>query len=245
MPNVFDVDDWWDEGEMWCGLHAALDPVRVPFLRHALDDLESPRVLDVGCGGGFLLRALAELGAAPVGVDVAAAALRAAASVTSALVRADGARLPFANASFDAVLLSEVLEHVAEPERVLREAGRVVRAGGIILVTVPNRTLLSRAALIDLAQRFPPTRVLPEDLHHWHRFVRPGELTAWLAAAGCSVETVQGVGLRLRHAPAAALSWWRLKRGRASYAEAGRSIPLAPVRSAALAYMVRARRHAT
>ena len=244
MPTVFDVDNWWDEEQMWCGLHAALDPVRVPFLVGALEGMALPRVLDVGCGGGFLLRALAEHDARPIGVDVSAQALEAASAVTGALIRADGARLPFASDSFDGVVLSEVLEHVPDPMALILEAARITRHGGVLMTSVPNRTLRSRLALIDLAQRFPVTRVLPRDLHEWARFIRPRELIDRLEGAGFRVEAVQGIGIPLRRLPSAAVAWSKLRRGATTFAAAGRTMRLGPVRSTALAYMVRARRHA-
>jgi len=52
-------------------------------------------------------------------------------------VQADAARTPFADGCFDAVICSELLEHVPEPGRVLSEAGRVLRPGGVLLVCVP------------------------------------------------------------------------------------------------------------
>ena len=52
-------------------------------------------------------------------------------------VYADLRRLPVADESFDVVLCTQVLEHIAEPERVLREAQRILRPGGLAVVTVP------------------------------------------------------------------------------------------------------------
>lgn len=52
-------------------------------------------------------------------------------------VVADNARLPFPDASFDAILCTEVLEHVPEPIAVVREMARILRAGGQLLLTAP------------------------------------------------------------------------------------------------------------
>jgi SAM-dependent methyltransferase len=90
------------------------------------------RLLDVGCGpGGVLERLAGELGRAPVGVDLNQDFLRRARAVAYA-ARADGAALPFADGSFDFVLLRLVLRHTPQRERLLAEAARVVRIGGTV-----------------------------------------------------------------------------------------------------------------
>jgi SAM-dependent methyltransferase len=82
------------------------------------------RVLDIGCGSGLLSRLLmAERPDAHiVGVDVVPAA-----ECRIAVERYDGHRLPFADKSFDAALLVDVLHHTFDPEPLLREAARVTR----------------------------------------------------------------------------------------------------------------------
>jgi SAM-dependent methyltransferase len=98
------------------------------------------RVLDVGCGVGGNQAALAELGLTAFGIDVSETALkelRATHPGTHAAA-ADGARLPFADGAFDGAVVTEVLEHVSDPGRVLREVARVVRPGGALFVTSPN-----------------------------------------------------------------------------------------------------------
>ncbi|WP_294172847.1 class I SAM-dependent methyltransferase [uncultured Sphingomonas sp.] len=99
------------------------------------------RSLEVGYGGGGLLRRLARLRPARlVGVDVSAAVPRQIAGAE--LVRAEAAALPFADRSFDAVVSVSVLHFWLRLEPVLAEFGRVLRAGGrLVLVFEPPEAL--------------------------------------------------------------------------------------------------------
>jgi SAM-dependent methyltransferase len=106
------------------------------------------RVLDVGCGAAPGLRYLGERGVSAVGVDVSAAALAAARQIlpNARLVRCDLDRgLPFVPGDFDLVLMSEVVEHVADLPLVLREVRRVLRPGGALVLTTPNLWDVRRA----------------------------------------------------------------------------------------------------
>jgi SAM-dependent methyltransferase len=101
------------------------------------------RVLDIGCAFGFGSAAILARGPSArviVGVerdpDLLARAHRQFPWL--AMIDADAGELPVADSSTDAVLLLDVIEHVAAPERVLAEAHRVLRPGGTIIVSVPH-----------------------------------------------------------------------------------------------------------
>lgn len=110
------------------------------------------RALDLGCGGGRHAFALFRRGVDVVALDLSAsdvaevnqmlAAMRLAGEVPghtqAAAMRGDARKLPFPDGAFDAVVLSEVLEHIPEDRRVIAEATRVLRPGGTIAVTVPR-----------------------------------------------------------------------------------------------------------
>jgi 2-polyprenyl-6-hydroxyphenyl methylase / 3-demethylubiquinone-9 3-methyltransferase len=100
------------------------------------------RLLDMGCGQGFYLPLYARLGLVATGVEPdpapRAEASRKAAALGFSVVDAQGECLPFADASFEAVVMSEVLEHLPDPSLALAEAARVLVPGGLLLVTVPH-----------------------------------------------------------------------------------------------------------
>lgn len=106
----------------------------VRFLRAHMPRF-SGAVLDVGCGEMPFRDALPE-GVKYVGIDVPAAT-DFGMSGNPDIVAFDGTHIPFPDESFDHVLCTEVLEHAADPEALVREMHRVLRRGGSILVTVP------------------------------------------------------------------------------------------------------------
>ena len=96
--------------------------------------LPDARVLDLGCGVGHSIDLLAPRES--VGVDRAPEALAGQPRET---VTADMRELPFADATFRAVICSHAIEHVPDPERVLAEAARVLEPDGVAVFTTPNR----------------------------------------------------------------------------------------------------------
>jgi SAM-dependent methyltransferase len=105
-------------------------------------------VADVGCASGYGTAALIGTGRPPrrvVGVERDAFHLGEAARLYPWLtvVEGDATALPFDDGSLDAVVMLDVLEHVPEPRAALTEARRVLRPGGVILLSVPHRGLLA------------------------------------------------------------------------------------------------------
>jgi SAM-dependent methyltransferase len=110
-------------------------------------DLSSARVLDAGCGVGGASIALRGRGAIVTGIDRNIERLRAMReSETSApAAAADLRRIPFPDATFDAVVLQDVLEHTPDPTAVLREASRALAPGGAIYISTPGRWSIMNA----------------------------------------------------------------------------------------------------
>ena len=144
---------------LWEGVPEGLEP---PYLARRLAFLlahvpAGARVLDVGCGEGRFTEALAEHGARVVGIDVAEEPLRRARARRPELdlrrVAPVGA-WPLADASFDVIWAGEVIEHVADTAGWLSEVRRVLRSGGVFLLSTPAHERLMRLALALSARAF-------------------------------------------------------------------------------------------
>jgi ubiquinone/menaquinone biosynthesis C-methylase UbiE len=107
--------------------------------------LEGKRALDVACGWGGHALALANRGAHVVAADlndfsfVTLADFARRQALVLVTVRCDGERLPFASAAFDFVLALELVEHVPDPQRFAFEVARVLRPGGVCILSTPAR----------------------------------------------------------------------------------------------------------
>lgn len=161
---------------------------------------EAPRhVLDVGCGAGFLANFLAARGHRVTGIDTSAEALEVARRYDRThrvdYRTGDACALAFPDASFDAVCAMDLLEHVTEPERVIAEAGRVLRPGGRLFFHTFNRTWQAHLVVIKGVEWF--VRNTPKDLHVIERFLPPEDVAAMCRRAGLEPVVVHGSRPRL------------------------------------------------
>jgi len=99
------------------------------------------KFLEVGCGLGFFSQNAVELGAKVTGVDIGSRLINKVKKKIpkGKFLVASASDLPFPNASFDVVLCTEVLEHVEDQDTALSELVRVLKNGGVLVVTSPNR----------------------------------------------------------------------------------------------------------
>jgi SAM-dependent methyltransferase len=173
-------------------------------LAHRLDKLEQcgllhGRFLDCGCADGGYTVGVAQRGVPhPVGVEFDVRRMRSVRQSAAGLASFAGAvaeALPFPAATFDVVLLNEVLEHVPDQEASLREIYRVLRPGGHLALMSPNRWFPFEGHGLRVRGRglpFPVPLVpwLPQKLtlrfmearNYW-----PGELEGLVADAGFTV----------------------------------------------------------
>lgn len=127
----------------------AYQQARYEWILKIAGEVKGRRVLDAGSGGGALSYLLAKEGALVEGVEYDEIAVEyarkniASADKTGrlrcAFMKGSVYELPFAAGTFDAVVSCEVIEHLKEPERMLAEIARVLKPGGIFVLTTPYR----------------------------------------------------------------------------------------------------------
>src|SRR5947209_1627651 len=101
--------------------------------------LEQRWILDVGCGIGTYVRRFRDFSPHVFGIDVSLPRLEEGSRRVPGLLAANGERLPFADGSFDVVVFNEVIEHVEDDRQTIKDALRVLRDDGQIVIFAPNR----------------------------------------------------------------------------------------------------------
>jgi SAM-dependent methyltransferase len=190
-------DDWFRQ---WASpssteLDNTLFSYHETALRIAGDSLRGARVIDIGCGAGRLTRELVLRGAAEVAaIDLSEVALTIARRRNAELAdrvsfrQGDIECIPLPSCSVEVAFCCETLEHVLNPVRALRELGRVLSPGGLLVLTIPN--YLSLLGLQRLSIRLRRGRYTEggqpvNNLTMWPRtFV-------WLRRAGFDVRQVE------------------------------------------------------
>lgn len=175
------------------------------------------RILDIGCGAGFLANALAAQGHQVTGIDMSSGSLKVARAKSGAALSsqshgsrarhaqyrvADAYRLPFRDAAFDAVSALDFLEHVTEPERVIAEAARVLKPGGLFFFHTFNRNRLAWLIVIKGLEWF--VRNTPDHMHVLPLFIKPKELEGYCIKAG--MQPMEMTGIR----PALGRPFWQM-----------------------------------
>ncbi len=195
--------DWWNPKGSSAMLHK-LNPVRLGYIRaqidvhfgvdaKALKPLSEMTALDVGCGAGLLTEPLARMGAAVTGVDaapenIAVAKAHAAGQGLSIDYRA--CEVAAITGAFDLITAMEVVEHVTDPAAFIAALAARLAPGGLMILSTPNRTALSRLGLITVAEGLGQ---IPKGTHDWNKFLTPDELGALLAEAGLHVLDTRGI----------------------------------------------------
>jgi SAM-dependent methyltransferase len=156
----------------------------------AAPQVDGGHVLDIACGTGYGAAILLDAGAGSlVAADLSEAALEssrgrlAAFGERAEVRREDCLALSFPDGTFDAVVSMETIEHLPEPDRFLDEVVRVLRPGGLLLLSTPNALVTN------------PTGGVPENPFHVHEFT-PRELSELV---GGRMEIEAAVG---QHVPA-------------------------------------------
>lgn len=198
---------WWDEEGPFKPLHQT-NPTRLRHIRDQIVNhfsiqsspkktLEGLTCLDVGCGGGLITEPLARMGADITGLDAGEETIGAAKAhaqqgeldinyqVSTAEEYAAGGQ------QYDVVLALEIIEHVADVELFLKSCCRLLKPGGLLIVSTLNRTIKSFALGIVAAEYV--LRWVPKGTHQWKKFLRPSEVANCLRICDMIIDDVTGM----------------------------------------------------
>jgi len=187
---------WWDPSSEFKPLHE-INPLRLGWI-DGIAGLKGKAVLDVGCGGGILAEAMAQLGAHVKGIDLSEKALKVAMlhllesrldvnyeeiSAESLAQREPG--------KYDALTCMEMLEHVPDPASTVGACAQLVKPGGHVFFSTINRNPKSYLLAVIGAEYI--LRLLPRGTHDYAKFLKPSELARHCRAAGLTLKSVIGM----------------------------------------------------
>ena len=199
--------EWMDEEGHFKPLHS-YNRLRVPWIVNGMGrdtapkSLEGLKIVDVGCGGGLLSIPLARLGAQVDGIDLSHQALRVAEYSCQKTLKDIGKNLKFHNSTvedfsltnqgkYDAVVASEIIEHVSDLSTFLDGCVRLCKRGAPLFFTTINKTITSRIFAIWLAENV--LGIVPPGVHDWEKLVEPEKLQRGLEERNCRVSKPLGV----------------------------------------------------
>lgn len=173
-------DKWYTSWDHPIALLRAENAIRIPWIISEINNRigKSAKILDIGCGGGFLTNALAKEGHQVVGIDISLTSLETAKQhdMTKQVqyLQADAYALPFTDESFDVVCAMDILEHVESPQKLIAQAARVLHPSGLFFFHTFNRNLLSYFLVIKGVEWF--VKNAPPHMHVYELFIKPKEL---------------------------------------------------------------------
>jgi 2-polyprenyl-6-hydroxyphenyl methylase / 3-demethylubiquinone-9 3-methyltransferase len=187
---------WWDKKGSCKALHD-INPVRLQFVENHLD-LQDAALLDIGCGGGIFSEALADKGAKVTGIDLSKQCI----DVAKLHALESGLSIDYQQASaeawaekhagqFDIVTCMELIEHVPDPQSLIKACATLVRPGGHLFFSSLNRNVKSYLLAIVAAEYV--FNLLPKGTHEHAQFVKPSELSSWIRQAGLTMKAVAGM----------------------------------------------------
>jgi ubiquinone/menaquinone biosynthesis C-methylase UbiE len=181
-------------------LDSSYDDTSTPWYKWVagrMIDVRGLRTLEVACGRGGFVRALARWGAYAYGLDFSAAALKigrerslmSADERYASFVQGDARSLPFPDDHFDLLISCETIEHLPSPEKALGEFRRVTRPGGALFLTTPN--YLNLMGLYEIYAKFRhPGRVPDQPYDRFQFFFQTRRL---LRQTGWQIQQSDGV----------------------------------------------------
>ena len=190
------AEEWWDSSGKFAPLHK-INPLRANYISDRAD-LDNKQILDVACGGGLLTEALFKKGGIVSGIDISDVAIHTAKNhaasenidINYVLGEAEEL-LPENKGRFDVVTCLEAIEHVPDPNQLVKTCSNLCKKDGDIFFSTINRNPKSFLFAIVGAEYI--LNLLPKGTHEYEKFIKPSELTTMMENNGLVVKELTGM----------------------------------------------------
>ena len=190
-------DEWWNENGKFKILHQ-IKSHRMTYILEQINNrnIKNLKILDVGCGGGIICEPLARLGAKVTGIDFAPNNIIAA-KIHS---KKNKLKINYINKDiekskldekFDIILMFEVLEHLDNWKKTIKNIKKNLNKNGLIIISTINRNLLSKIFAITIAENV--INWIPKGTHDYNKLIKPNELKEILSKENFYFNNLQGL----------------------------------------------------
>ena len=190
-------DEWWNEDGKFKILHQ-IKSHRMTYILEQTNDrnIKNLKILDVGCGGGIICEPLARLGAKVTGIDFSPNNIKAA-KIHSKKNKLEinyihkDIETSKLEEKFDIILMFEVLEHLDNWKKTIKNIKKNLNKNGIIVISTINRNLFSKLFAINIAENI--LNWIPKGTHDYNKLIKPEELKKTLSKENFHFNNIKGL----------------------------------------------------
>lgn len=191
------AQEWWDPHGPMKPLHQ-LNPLRLKYIQD-ITPLTTKRILDVGCGGGLLSEAMAQAGGQVTGIDISENLLQ----IAKLHAKQKNLNINYQQTAveelsnenkFDVITCMELLEHVPNPESIIKTCADLLNPDGLIFFSTINRNLKAYLSAIIAAEYI--LQMLPKGTHQYSKLIKPSEIKHWASKSNLKLGGLRGISYR-------------------------------------------------